>query len=137
MAKFGTITMSMREIDRLKTIQAMVDGDLKPMLAARRLELTTRQVQRLVNRYRVEGAIGLVSRKRGRPSNHQLPIDRAKSALSIIRDLYADFGPTLACEKLRECHDIVAGNLIVPKIRRTGSAFSSLFFLLFCPIFSS
>ena len=56
MAKFGTITMSMREIDRLKTIQAVVDGDLKPMLAARRLELTTRQVQRLVNRYRLEGA---------------------------------------------------------------------------------
>ena len=46
MATFGTITMSMREINRLKTIQAVVDGVLKPMLAARRLELTTRQVQR-------------------------------------------------------------------------------------------
>jgi len=27
-------------------------------------------------------------------------------ALSIIRDRYADFGPTLACEKLWECHDV-------------------------------
>ena len=25
----------------------------------------------------------------------------------MIRDRYADFGPTLACEKLRECHGLV------------------------------
>jgi hypothetical protein len=30
----------------------------------------------------------------------------ADRALSIIRDRYADFGPTLACEKLYECHGI-------------------------------
>jgi hypothetical protein len=116
MANSGTITMSMREIDRLKTIQAVVDGNLKPMLAAQRLALTTRQVQRLANRYRLEGAIGLVSRKRGCPSNHQLPADRARSALSIIRDRYADFGPTLACEKLRECHGIVISKETVRKL---------------------
>jgi hypothetical protein len=27
--------------------------------------------------------------------------------LNLIRDSYADFGPTLACEKLRECHGLV------------------------------
>lgn len=52
MARIETITMSMREIERLKTIQAVVDGNLKPMLAAIRLSLTTRQIQRLVNRCR-------------------------------------------------------------------------------------
>jgi hypothetical protein len=31
MARTETITMSMREIDRLKTVQAVVDGNLKPM----------------------------------------------------------------------------------------------------------
>jgi hypothetical protein len=30
----------------------------------------------------------------------------AGPALSIIRDRYVDFGSTLACEKLRECHGI-------------------------------
>jgi hypothetical protein len=38
MAHVESITMSMREIDRLKTVQAVVDGNLKPMQAARRLE---------------------------------------------------------------------------------------------------
>ncbi|MGF6600666.1 hypothetical protein P3T23_005405 [Paraburkholderia sp. GAS448] len=28
----------------------------------------------------------------------------AERALNLIRDRYPDFGPTLACEKLRECH---------------------------------
>jgi hypothetical protein len=30
----------------------------------------------------------------------------ARRALAIIRERYEDFGPTLACEKLRECHGI-------------------------------
>lgn len=116
MAKIGTITMSMREVDRLKTIQAVVDGNLKPMLAAQRLNLTTRQVQRLVRRYCADGAGGLVSRKRGRPSNHQLPAELASTVLGIIRERYADFGPTLACEKLRECHDLKLSKETIRKL---------------------
>ena len=68
MVRTEMITMSMREIDRLKSVQAVLEGNLKPMVAAARLGLTTRQVQRLVNRYRAEGLLGLVSRKRGRPA---------------------------------------------------------------------
>ncbi|MBK4737367.1 ISNCY family transposase [Noviherbaspirillum pedocola] len=106
MAQIETITMSMREIDRLKVIQAVADGHLKPMQAAQRLTLTTRQIQRLVNRFLSEGVAGLVSRKRGRPGNRQLAPGLANLALTIIRDRYADFGPTLAREKLSECHGI-------------------------------
>jgi hypothetical protein len=43
MARIETTTISMREIDRLKMIQAVVDGNLKPMVAAVRLSLTARQ----------------------------------------------------------------------------------------------
>jgi hypothetical protein len=48
----------------------------------------------------------LVSRHRDRPSNNRTPADIASLALCIIRERYADFGPTLACEKLRECHGL-------------------------------
>jgi transposase len=100
------ITMTMREVDRLKVIQAIVEMGLKPGHAAERLGLTVRQVERLVTRYQESGATGLVSRKRGRPGNHQLPAGKAEHALSLIRQRYTDFGPTLACEKLRECQGI-------------------------------
>jgi hypothetical protein len=56
MTHVESITMSMREIDRLKTIQAVIDGHLRPSTAASRLQLTKRQVNRLVQRYRREGA---------------------------------------------------------------------------------
>jgi hypothetical protein len=36
----GTITMTMREVDRLKVIEAVVEQRLKPWRAAERLGLT-------------------------------------------------------------------------------------------------
>ena len=49
MAATERITMTMRELDRFKVIQDVADGKLKPWRAAERLELTTRQVRRLVD----------------------------------------------------------------------------------------
>ncbi|RYE73479.1 MAG: ISNCY family transposase [Oxalobacteraceae bacterium] len=106
MARFASITMSMRDIDRLKVIQAIVDGNLTASIAANRLQLTKRQVNRLVLRYRADGPAGLISRQRGQPGHRQLADGIADIALAIIRDRYPDFGPTLACEKLRERHGI-------------------------------
>ncbi|RQQ56613.1 ISNCY family transposase [Burkholderia stagnalis] len=106
MYRGALVTLNMRELDRLKVIQAVVETGLKPGRAAERLGVTVRQVQRLVDRYRESGAAGLASRKRGRLGNRRLDEALARRALTIIRDRYADFGPTLACEKLWECHGI-------------------------------
>jgi hypothetical protein len=103
----GTITMSMREVDRLKVIQAVVERQLKPGRAAERLCVSVRQIERLVWRYRADGARGLVSGKRGRTSNHRLPDGVAQRALALIR------------EKLRECHGI---ELAVETIRSLMTA---------------
>lgn len=100
------VTLNMRELDRLKVIQAVVDRMLKPGRAAERLQLTTRQIERLVLRYRQSGAAGIVSQARGRPGNRKLDEGVACHALRLIQERYADFGPTLACEKLRECHGL-------------------------------
>lgn len=115
MAKNETITMNMHELDRLKTIQAVVDGNLHAVTAAARLQLSRRQVDRLADRYRAAGAAGLVSLKRGQ-RHHQLPPGLTNLALSIIRNRYPDFGPTLACEKLREVHGIVLAKETVRKL---------------------
>jgi hypothetical protein len=45
------------------------------------------------------------SRKRGVPSNNQIRRSVRQSAMTLVRQHYADFGPTLACEKLRGLHD--------------------------------
>ncbi|VWC16691.1 integrase [Burkholderia arboris] len=94
----ATDRITMLELDRFKVIQDVADGKLKPWRAAERLELTTRQIRRLLE----HGPAGLVSGY----GNRRLDPGDADRALSIIRDRYADFGPTLACEKLWECHGI-------------------------------
>jgi hypothetical protein len=106
MARTEMMTVSMRELHRLKTIQAVVDGLLPMRTAAERLSITDRQLRRLVCRYQAEGSMGLISRHRGKPSNHQLASGIAEQAITIIREHYADFGPSLACEKLAERHGL-------------------------------
>nr|WP_038713643.1 hypothetical protein [Burkholderia sp. lig30] len=44
----GTITMTMRELDRFKVIQDVADGRLKPWRAAERLGLPIRPIRRHV-----------------------------------------------------------------------------------------
>jgi hypothetical protein len=56
----------------------------------------------LVRAYRDHGAYGLVSKRRGRPSNNRLPEETKRQALSLLKGKYNGFGPTLACEKLVE-----------------------------------
>lgn len=106
MFKPKLITVTMRELDRLKTVQAVLDGQMRPGVAAARLEITDRQFRRLMERYRLDGGAGLISKKRGRPSNNRLSVETENLALGLIRECYADFGPTLACEKLREVHGL-------------------------------
>ncbi|MEM5405851.1 ISNCY family transposase [Paraburkholderia unamae] len=100
------ITASMRELERVKVIEAVIEGRLRCFQAAERLQLSERQISRLCRRYEAAGPAGLVSARRGRPSNRELSVDLRARAMALVRERYADFGPTLACEKLAECHGI-------------------------------
>ncbi len=113
----ATVTMSMRELDRLKVMQAVVAGELRAGLAAERLGLCARQVRRLAKRYRIEGPVGLTSRRRHKPSNRRIQEDLENQVARILRDQYADFGPTLAMEKLAERHQIVLAKETVRRIQ--------------------
>ena len=101
--KVGSITM--QELERAKVIEACVKGEITVAVAARRLQVTSRQVRRLQKRFAEGGLDAMASRHRGKPSNNQLAPGLAKKALHLVRDHYGDFGPTLACEQLRDRQD--------------------------------
>jgi transposase len=98
--------MSNREITRLEVMQRLKEKRLKQKQAAAMLGLSIRQVKRLYRSYRKKGAQGLVSKRRGKPSNHRLDAGVAQQALDLIKEKYEDFGPTLAHEKLTEVHHL-------------------------------
>jgi hypothetical protein len=104
----------MHELERIKVIEAVCEHRLTMVRAAERLGLCERQISRLVRRYAASGPAGLISGKRGQPSNRELPVDLRARAMALVRERYADFGPTLACEKLRECHNIELGAYSTP-----------------------
>ena len=125
------LTMSDKELNRVNAIKDVCERRLKQKDAAALLDITRRQVQRLVNQYRQHGAAGLVSQQRDKPSNRRLAPQLKSRVLSIIHQHYSDFGPTFANEKLREQHALtlstetlrqwmIADNLWVPKIKRVA-----------------
>ncbi len=103
----GTLTMSHRELERLKVIHSVIQKRIPWSQAARQLNLCRRQIGYMCARVRREGNTGIIHRLRGRPSNHQLDPVRLKTALDLVEQKYPDFGPTFANEKLREIHGVV------------------------------
>jgi transposase len=111
------ITRYMKDLDRLKTIQAVIDRDMKPGMAAQRLGMSVRQIERLVIRYRADGPVGLISRHRHRTGNRALKAPVAERIVGILREHYSDFGPTLAAEKLERRHGIAIAKETVRQLQ--------------------
>lgn len=101
-----TLTMSYRDTERLKVISRVEHDDLTVAEAAESLQVSERQMYRIVCRYRKEGDAGVLHRLRGRPSNVAYSVSVRKHVLRLYRERYADYGPTLFAEKLDAYHDI-------------------------------
>ncbi|MFA7236373.1 MAG: helix-turn-helix domain-containing protein [Phycisphaeraceae bacterium] len=77
--------------------------------ASRRLGLGYRQTKRLWRRYRAEGDGGLAHRLRGRAGNNRRLADaRRGRALTLSREQYQGWGPTLAAEQMAARDDLAA-----------------------------
>ena len=96
----SVVSMSDREVDRLQVLSDVRSGRLRVSDACGLLSLRRRQVFRLLARLKQDGAAGLASRRRGKPSNHRLAETLRVRALSLVREQYSDFGPTLAADGL-------------------------------------
>ena len=100
------LTMSKKELTRLEVIQRLEEKRLKQKEAAELLGISERHVRRLLCAYRQDGESGLISKRRGVPSNNRLAIEVVVKARDLIYERYHDFGPTLAHEKLSEIHGL-------------------------------
>lgn len=112
----GYLTMSNREIDRLKVIQNTIDGRLTQAEAAQILGRSERQVRRLCRKVENDGNRGIIHGLKGRPSNHLLPQWYKDDALELVKFHYSDFGPTFASEKLFENHGYLLSVNTVRKV---------------------
>ncbi|MQX76508.1 ISNCY family transposase [Sinorhizobium medicae] len=98
----GLIAMSERDLQRIEVLSKVIDGRMTLVTAAHVLGLSTRQVRRLLERIRTDGAASIRHKAIGRPSNNRISDGVRDYAVTLVRERYADFGPTLAAEKLAE-----------------------------------
>ncbi|MCO7739392.1 ISNCY family transposase [Brucella intermedia] len=99
----GLVTMSERDLQRIEVLSKVSAGRMTMVSAAHVLDLSERQVRRLLERMQTGGAASIRHRAIGRPSNNRITDGVRDYAVTLVRERYADFGPTLAAEKLAEC----------------------------------
>jgi transposase len=109
--------MSAKERERAHVIRQVAERKLRQQRAAELLGIGVRQVKRLVASYRRRGDRGLVSGRRGKPSNNRLAANVTSRIEAALRDRYADFGATLAAEKLGEHEGIAVSAETVRQIQ--------------------
>lgn len=102
----GLVLMSEHELQLIEVLAQVLDGSLRTTTAADLLNLSQRQVQRLVREVQDNGAMAVRHKLRGRPSNNRISDLKRDYILSLVRSDYPDFGPTLAAEALAERHTI-------------------------------
>ena len=94
--------MSVKERVRLEALGRVKRGELTLVAAAELMGLSLRQSRRVWKEFKRFGDAGLVHKLRGRSSNRRLSEDLRERIVKRHQERYADFGPTLACEKLAE-----------------------------------
>ena len=79
------LSMSAKELSRLEVMQRLSERRMTQKEAGEILHLGTRQIKRLLRRYRKQGASGLVSKQRGRKSNNRLTEEVKKAGLNLLK----------------------------------------------------
>jgi hypothetical protein len=106
MVREDRVIMSVKELRRVHVIRQTREKQLTQVKAGTLLGLTPRHIRRLLERVAQAGDHGLAQRGRGKPSNRRIPETVKARGLTLYAQRYGDFGPTLAAEKLAECHGI-------------------------------
>jgi len=101
--------MSEGELRRVEVLARVASEELRLVDAARLMDLSYRQTERVWRRYYEEGATGLKHRSAGRRSNRAYAESFRRKILRRVREQYGGpigerFGPTLAAEHLT-CED--------------------------------
>ena len=101
------VNMTEQEVTRANVLSGICQGKITQKNAAEVLGMSLRHIQRLHASFLEHGIIILISKQRGKSSNHRLPsIIKARVLELVTCEIYSGFGPTLMCEKLEQLHQI-------------------------------
>ena len=107
--------------DRLVTLRKAKERLITQRQAAEELNLSVRQVKRLLFALKKHGDKAAIHGLKGKPSNRRIKAAVEQEAVKILSaDVYRGFGPTLAAEYLNSHHGIEASKETVRKWMSAG-----------------
>ncbi|MGK7245827.1 helix-turn-helix domain-containing protein [Buttiauxella agrestis] len=83
--------------------------------AASSMEITPPHCRRLIARYIEEGPVGLISQRRGKPSNHRFPEELKATIIHFLKTECQRVGPTQARRMLVTSQSI---NISIETVRQ-------------------
>jgi hypothetical protein len=120
------LTMSQKEVDRLKIISQIETKELTVEQGADLMGLSTRQTYRVLKKIKEEGSKGIIHKLRGRKSNHGYPVELKNKVIEIYKAHYSDYGPTLFSEQLVSNHKISIDHETIRKWLRAKAITTSM-----------
>lgn len=102
----GDVLMNEKESQRSHILKQVKQKKISLVKAAQLLNLSDRQAKRIWKEYKQNGVKGLVSKKRGKPSNRSIPKEKQQKIIRIIAEEYTPCKPGFATEKLKKHHNI-------------------------------
>ncbi len=102
MARKDIFRMSQKELNRVSIIVNVLKKEITQKKAADILDLSDRQIRRLIKRVKEEGNKGLIHRSRGMQGHRAILGEVKAKVLELYEERYKGFGPTFATEKLSE-----------------------------------
>ncbi len=112
--------MSQKEFQRVKVIENAAGGRLSVREAARLLQLSERQVQRLKRRYQPDSIAWVQHGNRGRSMPWALPLPQQQLILSLARGKYQGFNDSHLAEKLRAEENLSVSRETVRRLLRAA-----------------
>src|SRR5262245_42524010 len=105
----GQLLMRQADRDRLVALKKAKKRLITQREAAEELEVSDRQVRRLLEELKEYGGKAVIHGLRGKPSNRKIEESIERAAVKILSaPVYQGFGPTLAAEYLGQKHGIEA-----------------------------
>ena len=112
--------MSQKEFQRVKVIENAAGGRLSVREAARLLQLSERQVQRLKRRYQPDSIAWVQHGNRGRPMPWAFPLPQKILILTLARTKYLGFNDSHLCQKLNADENLPVSRETVRRILRAA-----------------
>ncbi|MEW6296097.1 MAG: ISNCY family transposase [Candidatus Diapherotrites archaeon] len=114
--KQGVLIVTIQEVNKFKIVNDIIYKQITQKQASECLNLSTRQIRRLVKRVKKEGLKGVIHKSRGKPSRKRLSEAIKLRIIQLAKTKYIDFKPTFLAEKLSENENIKVSSESVRKI---------------------